>query len=247
MDIKILRSEKEIVNAVSWEIEEIIRNKPDALICLCAGHSPVPIMKQLVLDAQFKRYPSDAFKFISLDEWVGLGIRDSGSCIHDVTKYFLNPLGMEKGERVFFFDGLSKDLDRECASAADFIEKNGGIDVILLGIGPNGHIGFNEPPTKADDGVRVVELTETSKSVGAKYFAKKHKLRKGITLGILQIMGAKKIIVIAFGEHKQDIVHRAVTGEKSENCPISLIRDHSDIVMYFDNKAAKQLVARKSK
>lgn len=243
MNIQIVENESKLSAAIAGEIENVVRKKEDALMCLCAGHSPVRVMKRLVSDAQENKYPADSFRFLSLDEWVGLGIGDPGSCIHDVSEYFLKPLKIERGERMFFFDGQSKDLKKECNGAAQFIEQNGGaIDVILLGIGMNGHIGFNEPGTKETDGIRVVPLSQTSKTVGAKYFDKDYALTSGITIGIPQIMQAKKVIVMAFGEHKADIVEQAVRGEKTEDCPVTLIRGHADITFYFDKAAAKKIV-----
>ncbi len=243
MNIQIVENENKLSEAIAEEIETVINEKPDALMCLCAGHSPVGVMSRLVSDAQLNKYPSQGFRFLSLDEWVGLGRQDPGSCIHDVSKYFLEPLEIERGERMFFFDGQSEDLQKECDGAAKFIEQNGGaIDVILLGIGMNGHIGFNEPGTKETDGIRVVELSQTSKTVGVKYFDKEYELASGITIGIPQIMQAKKVIVMAFGEHKADIVEQTITGKKTEKCPVTLIRDHADITFYFDKAAAKKIV-----
>ncbi|MEA5004536.1 MAG: glucosamine-6-phosphate deaminase [Christensenella sp.] len=243
MKIQIVENENKLSAAIAEEIENVVSKKQDALMCLCAGHSPVPVMKQLVRDAQANKYPADSFRFLSLDEWVGLGIEDPGSCIHDVSKYFLEPLALERGERMFFFDGQSDDLQEECDGAQKFIEQNGGaIDVILLGIGMNGHIGFNEPGTKETDGIRVVTLSQTSKTVGVKYFDKDYELTSGITIGIPQIMQAKKVIVMAFGEHKADIVEQTIKGEKTVDCPVTLIRDHADITFYFDKAAAKKIV-----
>ncbi|MGI5849861.1 MAG: glucosamine-6-phosphate deaminase [Christensenellales bacterium] len=241
MKVNVMKDENAIAFKVAREIETMITAKPDALICLCAGSSPVPIMKRLVQDAKDGIYPSNRFKFVSLDEWVGLGIKDLGSCIHDVSKYFLDPLSIKKGERMFFFDGLSKDLEGECRRCHTFIEKNGGIDVILLGIGMNGHIGFNEPGTQETDGVRVIRLSEMSKAVGVKYFDREYQLKQGITIGIPQILGARRILVICYGAHKKAIAERAVRGDKNTDCPITLIRDHNDIEFYFDEKAAEGL------
>lgn len=245
MKLSILKTEGEIADKIATEIEEVILSKPDALVCLCAGHSPVPVMKKLVADAKAQKYPAGSFRFVSLDEWAGLGPADSGSCIYDVSKYFLTPLGIERGERMFFFDGLSADLEQEAEKGAMFIQKNGEIDVILLGIGINGHIGFNEPGAKKTDSVRVVDLAPTSASVGAKYFDKKHELKQGITIGIREIMAAKKIIVMASGAHKQDIVARAVDGDIGEDCPVTLIRGHENIHMVFDDAAAGKLTQGK--
>ena len=242
MNINVLKNEIEVAETIADEIEKVIVGKNDALICICAGHTPVPVYKKLVEDVKQDKYKSDDFKFISLDEWVGLGPDDPGSCIYDVSLHFFSPLGITRGERMFFFDGLSDNLNEECEKAKHFIEKNGGLDLVLLGIGMNGHIGFNEPGTKITDSVRVVELDETSKAVSIKYFDKPNKIGPGITIGIKEIMNARKIFIMASGNHKQDVVYRAVKEPASEDFPVTLIRDHYDLNMYFDEAAARKIV-----
>jgi len=238
----IFKNEAEAAEAVAEVIEKVLAGNPYALICICAGHTALPVFEKLVTDAKENKYPSDCFRFISLDEWVGLGIADPGSCVYDVSKNFLDPIGISKGERLFFFDGLSEDLEEECEKAKVFISKNGGLDLILLGVGMNGHIGFNEPGTAASDSIRVVELSEISKLVGKKYFKKEYELYKGVTLGVKEILEAKKVLVMATGTRKQDIVHRTVTGPASEYCPVSLIMGHADIHMYLDEGSARKIL-----
>lgn len=237
----VLKDEKIVANTIAGEIEEVIRKKENALICLCAGHSPVAVMKQLVDDAKQDSYPIERFCFVSLDEWIGLGKDDAGSCIYDVGEYFLQPLSIEKGERMFFFDGLSVDLQQQCTQAKEFIDSHGGIDVILLGIGMNGHIGFNEPGATKDCDARVLPLSETSKTVGVKYFNRDYELDYGITIGLKQILGAKKILVMATGAHKADVVKRTLECGETEDFPVSLIKDHADITFYFDEAAGEKI------
>ena len=244
MKTTVFTTAKELADAAASTIEDVIKNKPDALVCLCAGESPIPVMRKLVEDAKAGEYPAGHFKFVSLDEWVGLGKLDSGSCIHDVSKHFLDPLEI-KNDRLFFFDGLSDDLSNECAKAEQFIDLCGGIDVILLGIGLNGHIGFNEPGSKIDEGARVVELSEKSKEVSVKYFNHGFRPKKGITIGIKQIMEAKKVILIAYDAHKQDIVYETVFGKVSQSCPSTYMRDHPDAELMVDDEAAKKIRGNK--
>ncbi|MCL1928531.1 MAG: 6-phosphogluconolactonase [Treponema sp.] len=241
MNITILEDENEVAEVIAGEIEELLIKKPDALICLCAGHSPVPVLNKLVLDAKQNKYPADRFKFISLDEWVGLGVNDKGSCLHDISKYFLTPLSVSEGERMFFFNGMSTDMEEECEKAKNFISKNGGLDLVLLGIGMNGHIGFNEPGTLLSDSVRVVELSGTSKTIGMKYFDRTHNLTKGITLGIKEIVEAKNVLVMVTGSHKQEVMERAVKSEPDMNFPFSLIRDYDEVKLYADKAAARKM------
>ena len=237
----VLPGSEEVAEAVAAQIEEQLRQKPDSLICLCGGDSPVPVFRRLVEDARRGLYPADRLRFVGLDEWVGLGLEDEGSCYHGISERFLRPLGIDAGERIFFFDALSADLQGECRKAEEFISRGGGIDFMLLGIGMNGHIGFNEPGCSARDGVRVVELSETSKSVGQKYFSSARSLELGITLGVRQMLEAKKARVIALGAHKAEVVREAVQGKVDSACPATLLREHRDCELYLDSAAASKL------
>lgn len=242
MKIIVMENSDEVVRAIADRFEQLIEKKPDALVCIAGGHSTVKLMQTISINAKEGRFNVKEFKFVSLDEWVGLGPDDAGSCIYDIGQYFLKPLGIEKGERMFFFNGLSNDLDQECDQAMDFIEKNGGIDFIVLGIGMNGHLGFNEPGSSSDSNVRVIELDETSKTVGVKYFEKDYELKQGITLGMQQILDAKEAILIAMGNTKSEILHEALCQDASPEIPASILQLHRNSIVYADKEAAKKLI-----
>jgi len=241
MDYTVGKDQEEVARLVAAEIGQIISEKPDALICLCGGHTPLPVFKQLIMDADSNKFPADRFKFISLDEWVGLGISDEGSCKYDLSTHFLTPMGIALGERAHFFNGLNENLEEECGKAQAFITQHGGIDLVLLGVGMNGHIGFNEPGSKTTDGIRVVELSKKSKEVGQKYFNKAYDLTHGITLGIGNLLEARKLVVMAIGGHKKEIVNQTVNGLESEDFPVTLIRKHPAVHLYVDELAATNL------
>ena len=245
MKVIIEENSDEVARSVVDRFEHLMKKKPDALVCICGGHSPVKLMQMISADAEAGKFNAREFKFISLDEWVGLGPDDAGSCIHDLGKYLLKPLNIENGERMFFFNGLSDDLDKECNQAIDFIVKNGGIDFIVLGIGMNGHLGFNEPGGSFDSDVRVVELDETSKTVGVKYFEKNYELKQGITLGMQQILDAKEAILIAVGDAKSEILYEALYQDVSYEIPASILQLHKNSIVYADKEAAKKLTKYK--
>jgi len=241
MKVIIEENSDKVARAVADRFEQLIEKKPDALVCIAGGHSTVKLMQTISTDAKEGRFNAKEFKFVSLDEWVGLGPEDAGSCIYDIGKYFLDPLGLKGGERLFFFNGLSNDLEQECDREMEFIEKSGGIDIIVLGIGMNGHIGFNEPGSSFDSNVRVVELDETSKTVGVKYFEKNYELKQGITLGMQQVLDAKEAILIAMGDAKSDILHQALCQEASPQIPAGIMQLHKNSTVYADKEAAKKL------
>lgn len=241
MDIRIFPNHEAMTAAAADAVAGVITRKPDALICLAAGHTPVDLMKRLVVHAREGKFPKDRFRFISLDEWVGLGPKDSGSCIHDVGKYFLDDMGLERGARMFFFDGLAKDMQAQIDGAKAFLAAHGPIDVIVLGIGMNGHIGFNEVGSAFDSDVRVLPLDETSKTVGAKYFDTPRTLESGITIGMRQILEAKKAFLLASSAKKADIVRQALKDPPTERVPASVLQKHPAATAFLDAGAAAKL------
>jgi len=241
MKIDIKKDKHIVARAIADKFEQVINDKPDALICICAGHSPVEFLNIFCEDALNGVFDDSQFKFISLDEWVGLGPKDNGSCINDMSKYLLGPLKLKKGERMFFFNGQSDDLDKECRDAEEFIKKHGGIDLMLLGIGMNGHVGFNEPGSEFDSGVRIVELDSTSKTVGTKYFDKKQELKQGITLGMEQVLESEEVILMAVGEHKKEILSKAVKGNPTVDVPASVLQLHENAMVITDEAAGSEL------
>lgn len=241
MKVIIEENSDKVARAVADRFEQLIERKPYALVCIAGGHSTVQVMQTISTDAEEGKFNAKELKFISLDEWVGLGPEDAGSCIYDVGKYFLKPLGIERGERMYFFDGTSNDLEQECGKAMEFIEKNGGIDLIVLGVGMNGHIGFNEPGSSFDSNVRVVELDETSKTVGVKYFEKNYELKQGITLGMQQVLDTKEAILIAIGNAKSEILYEALVQDVTPEIPASILQLHKNSVIYADKEAVKKL------
>jgi glucosamine-6-phosphate isomerase len=177
-----------------------------------------------------------------LDEWVGLDENDEGSCRRSLYRNLFNPLNIDK-ENITCFDAKSPDLLNECQRVDHIINEWGGIDLIVLGIGMNGHLGFNEPGCNPDLCSLVIDLDEITKVVGEKYFPDKVVPHKGISLGMAQIMASRKVIVMANGEKKADIVQKVVESEISIQIPASLIRNHFNSCLFIDEKASRKLFA----
>jgi glucosamine-6-phosphate isomerase len=144
-------------------------------------------------------------------------------------------------ENLCFFDGESSDLKHECVKTDDFIKKNGPIDMMLLGVGMNGHLGLNEPGTSFDLYSHIVNLDETTKIVGQKYFSGKVTLSKGITLGIQHVLKAKTVILQLNGNRKAEVVKRLIESEVSPVFPASVIKSHKNSFLLIDKEAAKYL------
>lgn len=144
--------------------------------------------------------------------------------------------------RIHIPDGTADSAEEECHRYEALLHEAGSLDVQLLGIGLNGHIGFNEPGTDLSCETHIVALTEETRRANAKYFSEEEPIpRHAITMGIGPIMRASKVLFIAHGKEKSSIVHQAFTGPVTTNCPGSLLQLHSDTVVLLDEEAAAEL------
>ena len=133
------------------------------------------------------------------------------------------------------------DLKKECEKMDKFINEKNGIDLMLVGIGMNGHIGFNEPGASFSNLSHVIELDEITKSVGQKYFNEKIELGKGMTLGFKHLLNAKKVFLMANGSKKAEVIKKTVEGPVTENFPASIMRRHENGFVLIDDQAASLL------
>ena len=175
-------------------------------------------------------------KFISLDEWEGIGREIQGSCAQTLYDNLYIPLGISENN-ICFFNG-NNILENEVTKINQFIKENNGIDYIVLGVGMNGHVGFNEPNMKQQEGALIVDLDETTTSVMKKYFNRDYNIKRGVTLSLNQILQAKQIILVITGEHKQHIVKKTVEIVNDSSFPVSMLKkDDKNISLYLDQDA----------
>lgn len=214
---------------------EQIKEKPNSLICIAGGDTPLATIKYLVEAHKLGKVNLNTVNLVQLDEWVGLDEENPGSCVAYIKDNLLDKIDFPLS-RFHRFDAKSKNLEEECQKAKEYINKHGGIDLILLGVGVNGHLGFNEPDTKETDSVRVVDLDSTTLRVGKKYFnANESIFPQGITLGIKEILEAKKIVVQAFGETKKGVIKKITELKVDSEYPVTYILRHDDTIVFVDN------------
>jgi glucosamine-6-phosphate deaminase len=218
-------------------IIEVLKKKPDALICIASGDTPLGVCKFLAKSDK-KRF--EKCTFVGLDEWVGMDENDEGSCKYGIYQNLLIPLNF-LSERIKYFDAKAQDLDSECQKINEFIASRGGLDVMLVGVGMNGHIALNEPNTPFDIYAHVSDLEEVTKSVGQKYFTKETILTKGITLGLAHLQEAKLPILIANGQRKAPVINKALTLEITEKFPASIFQKIERSIVMLDLEAAQEL------
>jgi glucosamine-6-phosphate deaminase len=222
------------------QIVKIILNKPDALLCFPAGETSVGTFKHLIELNKAGELSFKKCRIVGLDEWANIGQMKSENCFSFLKKHLFDHIDYSE-ENLCFFDGESSDLKYECQKTDSFIKKYGPIDMILLGAGMNGHLGLNEPGTPFDLYSHIVNLDETTKTVGQKYFSGKVNLSSGVTLGIKYIMEAKTVILQLNGTRKAEVVKRLIDSEISSSFPASAIKAHSNSYLFLDREASKYI------
>lgn len=205
------------------------------LICPASGDTPAGLYKFLT---DKNEVDTSKWLFVGLDEWVGMNGNDEGSCRFHLDNQLFNPLRVSP-KRVCFFNGRATDPDKECSEVEQFILAQEGIDLAILGLGMNGHIGMNEPGTSAALRSHVTELDPVTKSTAQKYFKEQRQLTTGITLGLATLAEAWNIFLMVTGAHKAGIVKKMLEDEISEEVPATLLRNLPGLSIYLDAAAAK--------
>lgn len=238
MKIIVTDTYEELSKRAAADLIEFLKAVQQPLICTASGDSPSGLYKELVQRVGNKELDISDWYFVGLDEWAGMNEEDEGSCRFHLNRQFFHPLKI-RNEKICFFNGRAKDLKEECRRTEDFIRKQGGIDVAIVGLGLNGHVGMNEPGTAPELRSHVSKIDPLTEKTGQKYFTGERKLSHGLTLGLADLMEAKKVMLLANGVHKAEIVQRVLEGEISELLPASLLRNHSGLVVYLDYAAAQ--------
>jgi len=240
MNISIFDSYNEMSGATAKFIQDFVRAKPESILSFPAGDTPAGTFRILAEESKKNRNDFKSCIFVGLDEWVGLGREDEGGCKYFMYKNFFEPLAIEE-EKIVFFDACAKDLIEECKRVDSFLASNGPIDLMLVGIGMDGHIGLNEPGVSFELYSHITELNPITKNVAQKYFSRERKLEKGITLGMKNLMEARTVILIASGANKAEIVKKAVEGEITNHVPASILQKHPNCYVFLDTAAASRL------
>jgi glucosamine-6-phosphate isomerase len=237
MTIQILSDYSTLSKATADLIIDYIRTKPNSLICLASGHTPIGVFQELKKSIESKEIDLSKCKFLSLDEWIGIDPNDPGSCLSMLQKDCFIPLNIGTAQ-IEFFNVETSDLQKECDRINVMIEQNGGLDIMLVGVGTNGHIGMNEPGTSFDSYAHIGELAEETKLVGQKYFEKETSLSTGITLGLKHLREAKLPIVMASGKKKAAIMAKGLKTIATEEIPLSVVNLISAGYVMLDQDAA---------
>jgi glucosamine-6-phosphate isomerase len=221
-------------------LAEIIKQKPDALICLAAGHTSLEFFAMLIKDNSEGKIDFSRVRAVGLDEWAGLSGKDDGSCENFMRSNIYSRINIRE-ENIRLFNGKAKDLARECRDIDGFIERNGGIDYMFLGLGMNGHLALNEPGVDPESRSHVMPLDSVTRQVAVKYFEEMPEISRGVTLGIKNILDSKHIQLLITGKRKSEIVKRMFESEVTNMIPATLLFGHSKAEFILDAQAASLL------
>lgn len=217
---------------------------PNSILGLATGSTPLGVYRQLI--EWYKKGDIDFSKVhsVNLDEYVGLSPKHHQSYHYYMTENFFQYVNLSP-ENVNVPNGLADDITAECARYDKLIADLGGIDLQLLGIGHTGHIGFNEPGEDFDKMTHKVTLTQKTIDANARFFSSVDDVPKhAITMGIKAIMQAKKILLVANGEGKADILYRSLFGPITPAVPASILQLHPNVTVVADD-AALSVIAEK--
>ena len=217
--------------------------KPDCVLGLATGSTPVGLYKQLIEwyrngDLDFSRV-----RTVNLDEYKGISRENDQSYYYFMHQNLFDHVNIP-AENTHLPDGMEPDSEKECRRYEELIQSMGSVDLQLLGIGHNGHIGFNEPADAFDKQVHCVNLTQSTIEANKRFFASAEEVpRQAYTMGIQTIMRSKKILIIANGEGKADIVRDAFFGPITPMVPASVLQLHNDVTLVADEAALSKIPA----
>ena len=215
--------------------------KPNCVLGLATGSTPIGTYDQLVEwynkgDLDFSEVTT-----VNLDEYKGLPRTNDQSYYYFMHQHLFDRVNIDP-ERTNVPNGMEPDAEKECGRYEELIRSLGGVDLQLLGLGHNGHIGFNEPGEAFEKETHCVDLTESTIEANKRFFASADEVpRQAYTMGIGTIMQAKKILIIVSGEDKADIVRDAFFGSVTPRVPASILQMHSDVTLVADEAALSKI------
>ena len=215
--------------------------KPDSVLGLATGSSPIGAYRQLIDWYNKGDVDFSGVKTVNLDEYIGLNADNDQSYAYFMRKNFFDYININR-ENTYIPCGMNTDEAQECARYDALIRSLGGIDLQLLGLGPNGHIGFNEPDDVFTKGTHRVELTEATIQANKRFFESEEDVpRAAYTMGICDIMHAERVVMVVSGESKAQIVKDAFFGPVTPRVPASILQLHKDFTLVADEAALKCL------
>ena len=226
--------------AAEYIIKKVIQN-PSIKLGLATGGTPIGTYKCLIDDHHKNGTTYQKVTTFNLDEYIGLSGENKNSYRYFMNNQLFDNIDINKA-KTNIPSGIAADFQEECHRYEDLINQHGGIDLQILGIGSNGHIGFNEPGTSFASKTHIVELASSTIQANARFFNKIEEVpTKAITMGISTIMKSKEILLLVSGEKKREALFRLLNGEISESFPASVLKNHPCVTIIADKAAITDL------
>lgn len=237
----IITDDYDLVSSEAFKIMKEVVKKGNAVLGLATGSSPVGLYKKMIADHNANGTSYKNILTFNLDEYIGLDKNHDQSYWTFMHENLFNAIDIPE-ENIHLPAGDAEDEEAECVRYEAELAKH-TVDLQVLGIGSDGHIGFNEPGAPFDSVTHIMELTEQTRRDNARFFDDNidNVPKYSITMGLASIMRAKRIIVIATGANKADAVYGMLKGPKTTDCPASVLQDHPDVIVILDRAAAAKL------
>jgi glucosamine-6-phosphate deaminase len=245
MDVVILKDDAEVAAEAATIIRQLLRQKPDAVLGLASGNTPLATYRRLIQDCKQGLISFRDVTTFNLDEYIGVRAEDPQSYRHFMQRELFEHIDIDPGSTFLPECGAGEDPLAIGPAYEALIRSRGGIDLQILGIGQNGHIGFNEPASSLRSRTRVKTLTRDTVEANRKYFDDPRKQpRTAITMGIGSIMEARHVLLLATGASKAVAVRQAIEGPLAAMCPASMLQMHEAATVLLDREAAAKLELR---
>ncbi len=243
MKMKLIKAEnyETMSKEVARQVISRIKENPKLNLGLATGSTPIGLYKNLIEDHRENGTSYKQIHTFNLDEYIGIPRKDPNSYHYFMRKNLFDHIDIAL-DQTHIPNGTANGLEAECQSYESMIKEQGGIDLQILGIGQNGHIGFNEPGTPFDSRTHVIKLAESTIKANSRFFDSLDDVpTRAITMGIASIMESKEIFLLISGASKAEALARLMNGEVSEDFPASVLKNHQNITIFADEEALKLL------
>jgi glucosamine-6-phosphate deaminase len=235
MRIILSKSTEEAVDTVTTILIDRISSNSNLVIGLATGKTMEPVYAEFVDKAQEQSLKLDTNFFFMLDEYIGIDESHPSSFKSYIQKRFILPLNLNESQFAFPPTKLKAD------QYETLIKQAGGIDLQLLGVGVNGHIGFNEPGSSINSRTRIVNLTEETKKSNQEHFGSEKMPETALSMGIASIMDGKELVMLATGKSKADAIKYLFNHHDDESCPATFLKSHPHFTLVLDPEAASKI------
>jgi glucosamine-6-phosphate deaminase len=239
MTLKLIKTGtyEELSQMAAAQIIAKIQANPKLNLGLATGSTPTGVYKKLIQDHEENNTSYKQINTFNLDEYIGISKKDPNSYHYFMCENLFDHIDVPL-EQTHIPDGTAKNLDEECRRYEQFIEEHGGIDLQILGIGQNGHIGFNEPGTSFSSRTHIINLAESTRKANSRFFESLDDVpTQAITMGIASIMESKEIFLLVSGASKAEALARLINGEVNEQFPASILKNHPNVTIFADKEA----------